>query len=192
MKNGIVLVLSALLAAVSVAVRAETQDFKDLMDDSRKTAQQLTNQIRGELLQEMDRTGPMRAIIVCKYSAPEATSQISRRTGMRVTRVALNPRNRSIGEPDAWEQRALLEFEKRMAKGEKADNLEFGEYVTEPSGRFFRYIRAIPTGQPCLACHGSNLSEGVKAQLAAEYPHDKATNHALGSLRGGLSLKRPL
>lgn len=192
MKTAISVLSAMLLQAVCLPAMAESQDLKDLMEEGRKTAQQLTNQIRGELVQELDRAGPMRSIIVCKYSAPEATSQISRRTGMRITRVALNPRNRSIGEPDVWEQKALLDFEKRLAKGEKADNMEFGEYVTEPAGRFFRYIRAIPTGQACLVCHGSNLSEGVKAQLAAEYPHDKATNHALGSLRGGLSLKKPL
>lgn len=192
MKIAIIAIAATLLASVSTSAMAENQEFKDLVDESRKTAQQLTVQIRGELTQELDRAGPMRSIIVCKYSAPEATSQISRRTGMRITRVALNPRNRSIGEPDAWEQKALLEFEKRLAKGEKADTMEFAEYVAEPAGRFFRYIRAIPTGQACLVCHGSNLSAGVKAQLAAEYPHDRATNHALGSVRGGLSLKKPL
>jgi hypothetical protein len=173
---------------------ASDEDIRQrFLEEARKAATQVMTQVRTEMLREMERTGPIRSIVVCKYSAPEMTSGVSRQTGMRVTRVSLRPRNRALGEPDVWEQQILLDFERRFAKGEKVEALEASEVVTEPAGRFFRYMKAIPVAQPCLACHGpvSAMSEGVKAQLASEYPHDRAVNYELGQVRGGVSVKKP-
>lgn len=186
--------LGVLLVALGLGASAADDEVRArYADEARKAATQVMTQIRAELMREMERTGPIRSIVVCKYSAPEMTSAVSRQTGMRVTRVSLRPRNRALGEPDPWEQQVLLDFEKRLAKGEKVDGLETSEAVTEPAGRFFRYMKAIPVAQPCLACHGpvASMSEGVKAQLAQEYPHDRAVNYELGQIRGGVSVKRP-
>lgn len=181
----------AILCAMLPAYGHATQG---MLEETRNLAGKLVTQIRGELVKELERTGPVRAITVCKYSVPEITSNLSRQTGMRVTRVALRPRNRALGEPDAWEQKALLEFEKRVAKGEKADALEYHEIVEEPAGRAFRYMRALSVSAPCLICHGpaNQLSEAVKAQLATEYPGDKAIEYQLGQVRGGVSVKKNL
>lgn len=185
------MVLALLCAAWAPAAVAQTGQ-KGLLDESRAVANQLMAQIRGELTRELERTGPVRAIIVCKYSVPEITSNLSRQTGMRITRVSLRPRNRALGEPDIWEQRVLLDFENRVAKGEKAEALEYSEVVDEPAGRAFRYMKALPTSQPCLLCHGpgSQHSEGVKALLATEYPHDKAVEYGIGQVRGAVSIKK--
>jgi hypothetical protein len=32
----------------------------------------------------------------------------------------------------------------------------------------------------------------VRARLATEYPHDKATGYSAGQIRGAISIKRPL
>jgi hypothetical protein len=32
----------------------------------------------------------------------------------------------------------------------------------------------------------------MKAQIAGEYPHDKATGYAVGQVRGAVTVKRPL
>lgn len=185
--------LAGLFLAIGISAAAEEDVRGRYLDEARKAATMVLTQIRTELVREMERTGPIRSIVVCKYSAPEMTSGVSRQTGMRVTRVSLKPRNRALGEPDPWEQQVLLDFEKRLAKGEKVEALETSEVVTEPAGRFFRYMKAIPVGQPCLACHGpvASMSEGVKAQLALEYPHDRAVNYDVGQVRGGVSVKRP-
>ncbi|NJD25967.1 MAG: DUF3365 domain-containing protein [Betaproteobacteria bacterium] len=185
---------AALIFALSVASTATVADeelarFEDL---ARKAASQIVGQVRGELVREMERTGPIRSVIVCKYSAPEIASAISRSTGMRVTRVSLRPRNRALGEADAWEQRVLLDFEKRLSSGEKIEALETVEVVREPAGTFHRYMKAIQVSQPCLACHGTGgeISDGVRAQLAAEYPNDVATGYRVGQLRGAVSVKK--
>jgi len=184
-------VLMLVAAGVALPGEAQTRD-KALLDESREVARLIVTQVRDELVRELERTSPIRAITVCKYSVPEITSNISRQKGLRVTRVALRPRNPSLGEPDVWEQKVLLGFEKRVAKGEKAETLEHHEIVSEPAGQYFRYMKAIPVTPPCLLCHGpaDQLSEGVRAQLAQEYPNDRAVDYQLGQVRGAVSIKK--
>ncbi len=52
----------------------------------------------------------------------------------------------------------------------------------------FRYVEARPTMELCLACHGSELGEPVKAVLAKHYPDDRATGFRVGDLRGAFTL----
>lgn len=172
---------------------ASDEAVRRAVEDGRKVASQLIAQIGGEMRKETEATGPMRAVIVCKYVAPEVASTVSRMNGMRVTRVSLRPRNPALGFADAWEQRALQDFERRLARGERMETLEHHEVVSEPAGTYLRFVKAIPTAKICLACHGpaEQLSEGVRAQIAQEYPHDKAVGYVEGSVRGGVSVKRP-
>jgi len=187
------LTVGLVFTATSV-VAAEDEALRNFTEEGRKLSSTLLAQTRGELVRELERTGPIRAIIVCKYSVPEITSAISRQSGMRVTRVALRPRNRALGEPDSWEQKVLLDFEKRLAKGERVETMEFSEAIQEPIGKVMRYMKAIPMGQPCMACHGpvNQLSEGVRSQLATEYPGDKAVEYRVGQIRGGVSVKKTI
>lgn len=189
---GAVALLAGLCPAVFATEHESPKEIRALTEEGRRLTTKIVDQIRGELVTELERTGPLRAIVVCKYSAPEVTSRLSRLHGVRLTRVSLRPRNRSIGDADAWEQQVLLNFEKRVAQGEKIETLEHAEVVHEPAGHFFRYMRAIPVTAACLACHGSNLSDGVKAQLAAEYPQDKGADYQVGQVRGAVSLKKAL
>jgi hypothetical protein len=165
-----------------------------MVGEARKAASRLLQHIRAEVAAELERSGPIRAVTVCKFSAPELSSAISRQTGMRVTRVSIAPRNPYSGSADAWEQKKLLEFEKRLSKSEKIDDLETFEIVGEPAGRFFRYLKAIPMGPACSVCHGADdsIPEGVKAMLAGDYPFDPAKNVKVGQIRGAVSVKKPI
>jgi hypothetical protein len=182
------------IAVVAAASGQETAETKRLADETRKVAVELVTQVRGELTKELEFSGPQRAVIVCKYTVPEISSAISRRTGWRVTRVSLKPRNPALGAPDAWEQRVLLDFDKRAERGEKPDSIEFGEVVSEPSGRFYRYMKALPMGAVCASCHGpaDKLTGVVKSLIDSEYPHDRATGYGPGQIRGAVTVKRPL
>lgn len=192
MKRRLTVMLVMAVFSTARAADHEVRDLRSLTEQGRQMATMIMDQVRGELVKELERTGPLRSIIVCKYSAVEVTSRLSREYGARVTRVSLRPRNRSIGEPDAWEQRILMGFERKIHGGESAEAMEHAEIVSEPAGRFFRYMRAIPVGPVCLTCHGKHLSEGVRAQLRNEYPHDPAANQEVGELRGAVSVKKPL
>ncbi|MCR4294847.1 MAG: DUF3365 domain-containing protein [Elusimicrobia bacterium] len=191
MKNPL-LTGAVLLLAVG-AGHALAEDLDRFREESRKVAMELAARLGAELRKEMKANGPASAIKVCRDVAPAIASEASRRTGWKVSRVSLKTRNAALGMPDAWEQKVLADFVERMEKGKPAD-MEFAEIVEEPQGRFYRYMKAIPTQGACLRCHGGEdaIPPEVKAALKAEYPHDRAAGYALGQIRGGFSIKRPL
>lgn len=164
------------------------------IDTERTTAAELIQRLGAALRQEMASGGPAGAVAVCRDIAPALAGELSRKSGMRVVRVSLKTRNPLLGTPDAWEQNALAEFDRLAAAGVEPATLERSEIVSEPQGRYLRYLKAIPVQPQCLACHGSSdsLSGEVKAMLAAEYPHDLATGYSPGQIRGGVSIKRRL
>lgn len=193
MKRGFA--LGAVLAVVLSGAAAQgTEDMRRLLEDGRKVADQFVQQLGGELRREMELSGPLRSLIVCKFGAPEVASSLSRKTGWRVSRVSLRTRNPALGMPDAWEHRVLQEFDQRLARGERADSLEFGEVVREPGGSYFRYMKALPVTRLCLSCHGpsESLSSEVKEKLAVDYPNDRGTGYSIGQVRGAVTVKRPL
>jgi hypothetical protein len=55
-------------------------------------------------------------------------------------------------------------------------------------------MKALPVQPLCVNCHGSadKIPADVKARLAAQYPHDRATGYGPGQVRGAISIKRPL
>lgn len=185
---------AAIAAAVSGAAAQSPESVRRWLDDSRKVADQFVQQLGGELRRELELSGPLRGIIVCKFGAPEVASSLSRRTGWRVGRVSLQTRNPALGVPDPWEHRVLTEFDQRAARGEKPETIEFGEVVREPGGAYYRYMKALPVHRLCLDCHGpaESLAPEVRERLAADYPHDRGTGYSIGQLRGAVTIKRPL
>ena len=186
--------LAALALAAALAAPAAAQDTARLLEESRALAKTLQGQLAPLLMKEINERGPDAAIGVCTTIAPAVASDLSRRNGVKVSRVSLRPRNPVLGTPDAWEQRVLAEFDRRAAAGEKPDAIEFGEVVAEPAGPSWRYMKALPVLQLCTQCHGppDALAPAVKARLQADYPHDKATGYGVGQLRGAVTVKRPL
>ena len=78
----------------------------------------------------------------------------------------------------------LLQFEERKAAGEDPASLAWQATVDTPNGPEFRFMKAIPTGGLCLACHGETLDPAVAEKIAALYPNDKATGYHEGDIRG--------
>jgi hypothetical protein len=186
--------LAALALLAAAALPAAAQDRAALLEQSRTAATGLQKQLGAALMKEIQASGPEGAIGVCRTLAPGIAGDLSAQNGWRVTRVSLKVRNPVLGTPGAWEQSVLLDFDRRNAAGERAETLEVGEVVEEPGGRYFRYMRALPVQALCTDCHGpaDSLKSEIKARLAAQYPHDRATGYAAGQLRGAISIKRPL
>jgi hypothetical protein len=141
----------------------------------------------------MARSGPEGAIEVCRDKAPQMARAASEETGWAIRRVSLNNRNPKA-VPDAWERAVLEDFDRRAAAGEAPGTLEKGELVTEAGQKTYRYMKALPTAELCLGCHGApaSLSPAVRAKLAALYPQDKAVGYSAGQIRGAITLKKPL
>lgn len=185
--------LFGLLVFAAGAVAASAEDLDRFQEEGRAVVTEFAARLGAELQKEMKAGGPASAIKVCRDAAPAIASELSRKTGWKVSRVSLKTRNAALGMPDAWEQKVLAEYVGRLGK-EKAADLEYAEIVEEPQGRFYRYMKAIPTQGACLRCHGGEdaVPPDVRAALKAEYPHDRAVGYAPGQLRGGFSIKRPL
>jgi hypothetical protein len=191
MKKSVALSTLLLLAASSAFAADDINKYKE---ESIAVIGPFVKQLGEANQKAIKEAGAPAAIVVCKDIAPSMAGEISRKHGWKLTRVSLKVRNPLLGTPDAWEQKTLQDFEARLAKGEKPDTIAAAEIVDEPAGKSFRFMKAITLQQGCVACHGTaeQISPEVKANLAKDYPNDKATGYAVGQIRGAVSIKRPL
>ena len=179
-------VAAALLAALPALA-------DDLLPEARKVATMVPPKLLAVLTTEIEKGGPEGAIGACREKAPAMAKAASEQTGWSIRRVSLNNRNPKA-VPDAWERAVLEDFDRRAAAGESPATLEKGELVTEEGKKSYRYMKALPTLDLCLKCHGPQaaLSPAVKAKLAELYPQDKATGYSVGQIRGAMTIRKPL
>jgi Protein of unknown function (DUF3365) len=159
--------------------------------EARKVASEVPPKLLATLSAAIDKGGPDGAIAVCRDEAPKLAKAASEQSGWSIRRVSLRQRNPKAA-PDAWERAALEDFDRRAAAGESPATLEKAELVNEGGQQVQRYMRALPTQQLCLACHGNavSLSPAVSARLKELYPDDRAVGYAVGEIRGAMTLKR--
>jgi hypothetical protein len=190
--------LGLLLGAGAAVLASSTSLVQAEVPDREKAAAEVATAFLTELgevmTREMTKGGPTEAINVCAELAPEIGGRLSREHGWRVTRVGTRVRNPLLGMPDAWEQRVLAEFAERAAKGESFSAMTHSEVVTEPGGRFYRFMKPIVVQPKCLLCHGPSeqISESIRMMLNKQYPFDAATGYKAGELRGAVTIKQPL
>lgn len=186
--------LAASLLALACTAQAQSFDLPALTADTKKTVLPVVPKVVGAMQAAVADKGVVGAIPVCKDRAPQLIQELRQATGWSIRRVSLKTRNGERGTPDVWEARTLADFSIRAAAGEKPETLEKSEIVREDGKAVLRYMKALPTGEVCLGCHGAkeNLDPGLLAKLAETYPHDRATGYRLGEVRGALTVKRPL
>lgn len=187
------LVLLALTApACATKAPSEAAQMQHL-EESRKTAQEFMQTLGGALKKQLETGGAESAIGVCKQIAPALAAEYSK-DGRVVKRVSLKTRNKVQGTPDDWEKEVLEGFDQAQREGKPKASTEMATTTEETDGRWFRYMKAIPTQPMCLQCHGkaADIPTGVKALLTKEYPEDKATGYSVGEIRGAISIKRKL
>jgi hypothetical protein len=193
MKVAAAVVVSLSLFTLIAAARAE--DTASLLADTRKTALPVLPKVVQAMQTAVQEQGPVGAIPVCKEKAPQLLQEMRQQTGWSIRRVSLRTRNPATGTPDAWEVRQLADFNIQVANGGKPEQLEVGEIVIAADGkRSYRYMKALPVAEVCLSCHGAaeSLPADLKAALARDYPHDRATGYSTGQVRGALTVIRPL
>ena len=175
-------------AAVGIATAAEPAAD---VAEARGLVKQFFSSLKGELQAAMKSGGPVKAIEVCNMKAPAIARDLAQDSGWEVGRTSLKLRNPS-NLPDAWENAVLQRFDARKRAGEDPAKIEYSEVVEVDGAKTFRYMKAIPTAEICLICHGSEVDPKVLAQLQRFYPDDKATGYALGDLRGAFTLNKKL
>lgn len=163
-------------------------DLTMLVQEAKGATQALGGTLKGELEAAMKAGGPVEALNICHSRAPVIAQSISADKGMQVSRVSLKNRNPTMGVPTDWQIQVLNDFEARKAAGQDPATLLYAAKI----GNEFRFMKAIPTGEMCLKCHGTNLSPEVSAKLKELYPDDKATGFKLGDLRGAFVVVKKL
>ncbi len=186
----VLLVLIVPACATKISNEAATVKY---LDESRNTALEFRKKLGGVQKAQLESVGAENAIPVCKVIAPALAAEYSQ-DGRVLKRVSLKARNKLLGTPDAWEKQVLEAFDQSQLAGKLADNMEASTVSKDADGRWFRYMKAIPTQPQCLQCHGkpADISAGLKALLAKEYPEDKAVGYSAGEIRGAISIKRKL
>lgn len=176
-----------------LAATAASADEARLIEEARQVATAVPPKLLAVLTQEIQSAGPAGAIDVCKEKAPKMAAEASAKTGWQIRRVSLKNRNPKAA-PDAWEEAVLKDFDRRAAAGENPAGLEKGETVTMDGKPVNRYMRALPTQELCLNCHGSaeQIQPDTAAKLKALYPADKATGFSVGQIRGAMTIRRAL
>ena len=185
-------ILIFIVSATSFAGPADSEtDQLQYLEESRNIAKEFMQTLGGTLKKQLETGNAESAIGICKRIAPEMAVGYSK-DGRVVKRVSLKNRNPLMGLPDEWERQVLEDFDRDFHDGKPAAEIEKVAIVQEPEGRWFRYMKAIPTQPMCLQCHGTpnDIPEGVKAVLAKEYPEDKAIGYKAGEIRGAISIKR--
>jgi len=148
--------------------------------------------LKGELEAAISAGGPASSISVCKERAPAIAQSLSERSGWDLGRTSLKLRNPKQNAPDAWEKQVLVKFEERKAGGEDVKTMAFAEVVESDGGKRYRFMKAIPTAELCLLCHGEVISPDIAAAIDEAYPDDQARGFALGDIRGAFTFSKPL
>jgi len=185
-------VAAALLSVLPLtAAVAADADMQARVEKSKAAIADFFGTLKGELEKAMKEGGPLTAINVCHKTASALTEISSQKHGIQISRVSVKNRNPN-NAPDAWEQGVLAKFEERKAAGEDVQAIAYSEVVEKDGRKQFRFMKAIPTGEVCLKCHGEAIDEKVAAKLDEYYPQDKARGYKLGDIRGAFSVKQDM
>lgn len=177
------------LVIVPFQLNAETAIPDQELQEARSMVKAFGSDLKSALKPAMKSGGPVNAIDVCNLQAGPIAQTISSQSDWKVGRTSLKVRNAS-NTPDAWELKTLLQFEQRKAAGEDIKAIEHSEVVTQEGQSTYRYMKAIPTAEMCVKCHGSQLDNAVSAKLKEYYPYDQAVGYKAGDLRGAFSLQK--
>lgn len=180
----------ACLTALSLPALA---DEAQLLEEARGIASKMPPKLLEVLDAEIKKSGHAEAMAVCREKAPQMAKALSEQTGWAIRRVSLKNRNPKA-VPDAWEKTVLEDFDRRAAAGEKPTGLESGAIVEMDGKKYYRYMKALPTQDLCLNCHGmpDRVDAEVKAKLKELYPEDKATGYGPAEIRGAITARKPL
>ena len=180
---------AALVAASPSLVLAETTAH--LNDEAKALIKQFATSLKGELVSAIKAGGPTNAIAVCQEKAPAIADGLSEGSEWTVGRTSLKTRNPD-NAPDAWETKTLEQFESLKEEGTPADELSYAAVINENGDKVYRYMKAIPTQEVCLTCHGKELDPAVAEAIDAAYPQDQARGYSAGDIRGAFTLSKPL
>ncbi len=197
MSTALRIALPALLTSfclIPLQLVADSGIDKQQLQEARTVVKTFAKNLQAALKPAMKTGGPLNAIEICHHQASAITQATAKQSAWQIGRTSLKTRS-SANNPDRWELKVLLAFEQRLMAGEDVQQLDHFELVKDKDkGKpaMLRYMKAIPTGDLCLKCHGSQIDGKVLKKLQQLYPQDRATGFKAGEIRGAFTLQKPL
>jgi len=188
------ILMTAALCGLAMSAPAEATDdeLTALKAEAAAIVQAFAGELQGELLTAMKDGGPINAIGICNDKAPTIAKAHEDASGWTVARSSHKLRSGS-NAPDDYTAAVIADFVAREKAGAPAKGLVQAEIVEADGARVFRFVKAIPTGQPCLNCHGGDdVAPEVVAKLAELYPEDRARGFSVDQMRGVFTLSKVL
>ncbi len=182
--------LSAVCLSLVLSGNILAKDNANILK-SREAVKTLGMTLKKNLVGAMKEGGPIKAIKFCNLNADPITKKVQGDTGMQITRTSLKLRN-PANKADEWEAKVLKDFATRSQKGEDIKTMDYSETLDVDGKSVFRYMKAIPTGEACLVCHGKSLGTEIKTEIDKLYPADNAKGFKTGELRGAFTVKLDL
>lgn len=177
-------ILLAALAAIGSSLLAISEN-KDLKQEAVAIVKQFAGKLKPELKQALENGGPVHAVEVCSEKAPAIAAELAEKSGWKIRRVSLKPRNPAAA-PDAWERASLEALATRQANNDGSDPL----VLVERGDTSFRFMKAQVVEPLCLTCHGQEIEPDIAQALEHFYPKDRGTGYSLGDVRGAISLQK--
>ncbi|MDB9761811.1 DUF3365 domain-containing protein [Alphaproteobacteria bacterium] len=160
--------------------------------EAKAAIKELAISLKKSLKSVLKESGPIAAVEYCNIAALDITDRVSLDKGVILKRTSLKVRN-AANIASSWEKEILNKFEKRKVLGESIGSIDYQEvYLDNNNKLFFRYMKAMPTGEVCLTCHGSNIKEPLQTRINELYPEDKAYGFKIGDIRGSFVIQIPL
>ncbi len=180
---------AVLLTAVPLGAfaneQANPEAEKATMLRSQEAIKDYATTLKAALQTAMKAGGPMAAIPVCHTEAPKIAKEISAKYGLEIHRTSLKPR---ATPPTAWEKVVLEQFAAEKAAGKPISELVWHTVVEEQGKPSLRLMKAIPTDEVCLTCHGTEVQPAVLEKIRSLYPKDEAIGYQKGDIRGAFSV----
>lgn len=187
LKNYLVLILIMGFIPLTVNSASLVENDKSVLEqEAEKRIKEFSSSLKSRLKSAINKGGLSAGVKVCSEQAPKIAEQLST-DGWSISRTSLRTRNTS-NMPDEWELKTLADFEKLKQQGTEVNRLAKLSYGEQS----FRYMKAIPTGGLCLACHGTSVTPDVKKVIQHYYPEDKAIGFNVGDIRGAFTLIKQL
>ena len=179
-------------AILTLSSSVYAADMQALTKEGKSVMQSFGKTLKGALVGAMNKGGPNNALHVCNVQAPQIASSISMKSGWTVARSSHKLRN-PANQADDFTRAAIEDFLARQAKGEKPNTMIKTAIVEENGKKVFRMVKAIPTKDVCLKCHGGNtVKPEVLKNIKELYPQDQATGFQPGEMRGVFTLSKKL
>lgn len=165
---------------------SQASQFKDaeLTIQAQQKIKLFAATLKQALVSAIQSDGLAHAVDVCHTVAPEIGASLSS-DGWQVSRTSLKARN-ADNRADQWESQMLEDFDSRYKAG--VDTGELTAFLSNEEQ--FRYMKAIPMDQVCLACHGPAVDSALSEVINKQYPNDQAVGFTLQDIRGAFTLSR--